>query len=452
MGKLFGTDGIRGIANENLDCRLAYRVGIAMAVCLGRTCKGKPLVTIGKDTRISSDMLETALSAGLCAAGANVLQLGVVPTPAVAYLTVSANAQAGVVISASHNPYQYNGIKIFSSKGFKLSDDMEADIERLVLSDGELPVKKGAELGEVQDGRHGSEWYVQYIRSTIQEDISDLRVVIDCANGAAAKTARRVFSYYNTNFVYMNDQPNGTNINDHCGSTDMSALQRRVVEGCFDVGIAFDGDADRCLLVDEKGNVVDGDRMMALMASHMKAEGKLRNNGFVATVMSNLGLHKFAKEQDIKLLCADVGDRFVLEMMQKNKMMLGGEQSGHIIFLEHMTTGDGQLAALQFLQILARDHLSVSQLVKAVTQYPQILVNVEGPMSNADKQAVMEHPDVVAALAKGEEMLGGDGRILLRPSGTEALIRVMVEAATEAQAEEIAHFVADGVKNVQNLK
>ncbi|MFI3313135.1 MAG: phosphoglucosamine mutase, partial [Eubacteriales bacterium] len=428
---------------------LAYRVGMALGITLGRACKGKPLVAIGKDTRISSDMLESALSAGLCAVGANVLQLGVMPTPAVAFLTVSANAQAGVVISASHNPFQYNGIKVFNDKGFKLPDEMEEAVERLVLADTKIPCKKGAELGEIQDGRHGSELYVQYIRSTIHEDIGDLRVCIDCSNGAASKTARRVFSYYNNNFTYMNDQPNGTNINEQCGSTDMTALQRRVVEGCYDIGIAFDGDADRCLLVDEKGQIVDGDRFMAVIATQLKAQGKLKNNGFVATVMSNLGLHKFAKEQNMKLLCADVGDRFVLETMQKNKMVLGGEQSGHIIFLEHMTTGDGQLAALQFLQILAHSNMSVSRLVKAVTQYPQILINVEGPILPADKEAVMTAPAVVQAMEQGNAMLEGEGRILLRPSGTEALIRVMVEAATAELAEQVATLVADSVKNVQ---
>ncbi len=449
MGKLFGTDGIRGIVGKNLDAPLSYRVGLATAMCLGKATEGKPLVTIGKDTRISSDMLECALSAGLCAGGANVLHLGVIPTPGVAYLTTYSHAQAGVVISASHNPYEYNGIKIFSDKGFKFSDEMEEEVERLVLSDNNLPTKTGADLGQVIDGTHGLDYYIQYLQSLVKDDLSHLRVLIDCSNGAASKTAIRIFGRFQMEVNYMNNQPNGTNINDKCGSTHLDELRRRVVEGYYDLGIAFDGDADRCLLVDELGNIIDGDRYLAAMAVFLRTNGKLKNNGFVATVMSNLGLHKFATAQNLQLLCADVGDRFVLETMQAKNMILGGEQSGHIIFLNHMTTGDGQLAALKFLQLLSRMAMPASKLVGACPQYPQTLINVPSPIGKADKEAVMGATCVAEAMASADALLEGDGRILLRPSGTEALIRVMVEAKTQALAEQAAQLVAESVKIAQ---
>lgn len=449
MGTLFGTDGIRGIANETLDNALAYRVGLATALNLGRQKGASPLVVIGKDTRISSDMIEAALSAGLCAGGANVVQLGVVPTPAVAYLTVSNHADTGVVISASHNPYPYNGIKMFSSAGFKLNDALEESIERMVLSQNDLPVKTGGELGQIYNGHHALEGYTYHLISTVRGEISDLRVLIDCANGAASKTARRIFSRFNLDVSYMNDQPNGVNINTDCGSTHLEGLSRRVVEGCYDLGIAFDGDADRCLIVDEKGACVDGDQIMAICATALKKDGRLKNDGFVATIMSNLGLHKFAAANGLNLLCSAVGDRNVLEMMQDKGMVLGGEQSGHIIFLEHMTTGDGQLAALQFLQIVCRSGLPVSKLVAGVPQYPQVLLNVKAPFAKQEKDAVMNSEAVRAAIAEGENLLAGDGRILVRPSGTEALIRVMVEAGSPEIAHNVASQVAESVENAQ---
>lgn len=451
MGQLFGTDGIRGVAGKTLDCPLAYRVGIAAALVLGKhKTDGRPMVMMGKDTRISSDMLENALSAGLCAGGAVVVQMGVIATPAVAYLTVLHHADAGIVISASHNPYEYNGIKIFNRKGFKLPDEQEEEIERMVLSNGPLPTKFGSELGDIHNGRHESENYIHHLLETVEKDnISDLRVLIDCANGAASKTARRIFSRFNIEVAYMNDQYNGTNINDGCGSTHLGQLAQRVVAGCYDIGIAFDGDADRCLIVDEKGNTVDGDQIMAICARHLKNVGKLKNNGFVATVMSNLGLHKFAKENDMQLLCANVGDRHVLELMQEKGMVLGGEQSGHVIFLDHMPTGDGQLCALQFLEILSQSMTTVSKLVASVPQYPQALINAHAPFSKEEKTAVLESELVRAAVAEGEATLSGEGRILVRPSGTEPLIRVMVEAATQQIADEIAARIAESVENAQ---
>lgn len=448
MGKLFGTDGIRGVANKTLTCDLAFRTGQAAAISLAKAKKAQPTVVIGMDTRISSDMLENALLAGLCSCGCNAVRLGVIPTPAVAYLTLFYHADAGIVISASHNPYEYNGIKMFSSEGFKLNDALEEEIEDLILSDQTLPTKTHAELGKVVDGRHASDYYIRHLISTV-EDISDLRVLVDCANGAASTTAQRLFNRFNIDVNVINDNPDGININDHCGSTHLQMLSERVRAGYYDLGIAFDGDADRCLVVDENGQEVDGDKIMAICAKNLRDQGKLSKNGFVATVMSNLGLHKYCSENDLTLLCAAVGDRNVLEMMQKENMVLGGEQSGHIIFLDHMTTGDGQLAALQFLQIVCRSGQRVSKLAGQIQKYPQVLINVAAPHDNTEKKAFMNSEGVKEAIRKGEEALAGDGRILVRASGTEALIRVMVEASSEEAARSVAEMVATTVENLQ---
>ena len=377
MGKLFGTDGIRGVANETLDTKLAYRIGQAAAISLQDGTGRKPTVVIGKDTRISSDMLEAALTAGLTACGCNVVTLGVIPTPAVAYLTVQLHADAGAV--------------------------------------GKL---------------------------------SGLRVLIDCANGAASATARELFSRFDLDVTILNDEPNGVNINTNCGSTHLGMLQKGVVEGHYDLGIAFDGDADRCLAVDELGREVDGDHIMAICADTLVAQNKLRGGGFVATVMSNIGLHKYCEAEGLRLLCAPVGDRNVLELMQKEGMVLGGEQSGHIIFLDHMTTGDGQLAALQFLSIVQQSGKKVSELSDKIVSYPQILRNVR-VNSNAEKTAIMESPALREAIAKAEGELAGNGRVLIRPSGTEPLIRVMVEAGLLDTAERVTGFLTQTVENLQ---
>lgn len=447
MGKLFGTDGIRGVANETLDAKLAYRVGQAAALSLSDTSGTKPTVVIGKDTRISSDMLEGALVAGLTACGCNAILLGVIPTPAVAYLTVYLHADAGVVISASHNPYEHNGIKMFSSEGFKLNDELEAQIEELILREGELPVKTHGEIGQVMSGSFAAEYYLDHLASTVKM-LKPLRVLIDCANGAASTTARYLFGRFPLDVSYMNDKPNGVNINNDCGSTHMQALCAAVTEGGYDLGIAFDGDADRCLTVDERGQIIDGDRMMAVCAQAMTETGSLRGGGFVATVMSNIGLHKYCQENNLRLLCAAVGDRNVLELMRKEGMRLGGEQSGHIIFLDHMPTGDGQLAALQFLDILGRSGKKASELASAVRQYPQLLENVR-VTSNAQKEAIMQAQSLQAAIAAAQKTLGENGRVLIRPSGTEPLIRVMVEAATQQQAESVTQTLVAHVENLQ---
>ena len=447
MGKLFGTDGIRGVANETLDCRLAYRVGQAAAISLTKKPGVKPSVVIGKDTRISSDMLEGALIAGLTASGCNVVRLGVIPTPGVAYLTVKLHADAGVVISASHNPFEHNGIKMFSGEGFKLSDALEEEIESLILREGELPVKTGAALGQVMDGAFTAEQYLDHLASTVGQ-LPRMRVLIDCANGAASATARKLFSRFALNVDYINDTPNGVNINNHCGSTHIEMLAEKVREGGYALGLAFDGDADRCLAVDENGGLIDGDQIMAICADTLTKQGKLTGSGFVATVMSNIGLHKYCAEHGLRLLCAAVGDRNVLEMMQREGMALGGEQSGHIIFLEHMTTGDGQLAALQLLSILAQSGRKASELASAVTRYPQVLLNVRVG-GNDEKKAIMESPLLGEAIRKAEAGLGGNGRVLVRASGTEPLIRVMVEAGSEQSARETAETLVHAVENLQ---
>ena len=443
MGKLFGTDGIRGVVGENLTADLAFRTGKAIAAVLKEEKGRKPVITIGKDTRISSDMLEGALVAGLTACGCNAILLGVIPTPAVAYLTVYLHADAGIVISASHNPYEHNGIKMFSSEGFKLNDALEARIEDLILQDGELPVKTHGEIGQVMSGSFAAEYYLDHLASTI-ESLEPLRVLIDCANGAASTTARYLFGRFPLEAEYLNDKPNGVNINNGCGSTHLEALCDAVKAGGYDLGIAFDGDADRCLTVDEQGCVIDGDKMMAICADAMEKRGRLRGGGFVATVMSNIGLHKYCAGHGLRLLCASVGDRNVLELMQKEGMRLGGEQSGHIIFLEHMTTGDGQLTALQFLDVLARSGKKASELASVCPQYPQVLLNVAVSHERGVKDAIMASDALSAAIAEEEGKLSGEGRVLVRPSGTEALIRVMVEAKTE----QIALLAAENLVNV----
>ncbi len=449
MGKLFGTDGIRGVANETLDVKLAYRVGQAAALSLCDDSGTKPTVVIGKDTRISSDMLESALLAGLTACGCNVILLGVIPTPAVAYLTVYLHADAGVVISASHNPYEHNGIKLFSSEGFKLSDALEAHIESLILQEGDLPVKTHGQIGQVMTGSFAAEYYLDHLAATVDK-LAPLRVLIDCANGAASTTARHLFGRFDLQVDYINDKPNGTNINDNCGSTHLKPLGEAVRAGGYDLGLAFDGDADRCLAVDERGEPIDGDKMMAVCAAALREQGKLRGEGFVATVMSNIGLHKFCAAQELRLLCASVGDRNVLELMQKEGMCLGGEQSGHIIFLDHMPTGDGQLAALQFLSILSRANKPASELAGAVRQYPQLLKNVR-VCSNDQKNAIMQAAALQAAIDAAQRELGENGRVLIRPSGTEPLIRVMVEAPTEQQLKTVTDALVQTVENLQKL-
>ena len=448
MGKLFGTDGIRGIVNAGLDAQLAFKVGMAAAQVLSQEKgEGRPRFAIGKDTRISSDLLEGALIAGLCSAGADVLHLGVIPTPAVAWITTDNKADAGIVISASHNPFEHNGIKIFNGQGFKLSDYLEGKIEDLVLSEKPIPLKTHSEIGRVTyaDQREAQD-YIDHLVSTVDGGLSGLHILVDCANGAASATAAQLFDRFpdlHTDVIHAD--PNGVNINNNCGSTHLDSLKALVKAGNYDLGIAFDGDADRCLMVDETGEEIDGDQVLAACGLAMKEAGMLPENTLVATVMSNLGFHRFCQAHGITLICTDVGDRNVLERMDASGFLLGGEQSGHTIFRRFATTGDGQLTALQFLDLLHRSGKRASELVSGCKRYPQVLINV--PVADKEKkQAILAAKEVWAAVEQWEKKLAGTGRILVRPSGTEALIRVMVEAQSETDARNVAEALANIIK------
>lgn len=451
MGKYFGTDGIRGVVNKDLDTTLAFKVGQAAAMVLADRTEGekKPLVTIGKDTRISCDMLEAAIIAGLCTAGADVVPLGVVPTPAVAFVTTDIGAEAGIVISASHNPYEHNGIKIFNAQGFKLSDELELKIEELIDGDAPLTAKQNGDIGRVLPrGRECVDRYVEHIVQVAGGKIGPMKVMIDCSNGAATRTVADIFSHFPLELELICDHPDGCNINAGCGSTHIDRLSKMVVAGGFDLGLAFDGDADRCLAVDENGNLVDGDKIMAICSKTMIAENKLSQKAIVATVMSNLGLHEYCGKNGIALHCAAVGDRNVLEMMQKNGYNLGGEQSGHMIFLDHATTGDGQLAAAYFLGVISRSGKKLSALAAEIPTYPQVLKNICIEGGNPVKERIMSDAELKALISAEQEALGNQGRILVRPSGTEALIRVMVEAMEEETAQAAAKRLSDFVEKL----
>lgn len=450
MGKLFGTDGIRGIVNETLNAELAFEVGCAAAQVLAKdTGKQKPLFTIGKDTRISSDLLEGALIAGLCSAGADVLHLGVIPTPGVAFLTVKNKADAGIVISASHNPFEHNGIKIFNDQGFKLSDALENEIEDIVLFNKKAPLCTGAQIGKVTYAdEQESDVYIEYLASTVDTDLSGMRILVDCANGAASATAGRLFDRFpKLHTDIINADPDGININQGCGSTHIDHLCAMVKAGGYDMGIAFDGDADRCLAVDETGILIDGDQVLAICGSDLESRGELPGHTLVATVMSNLGLRVFAKEHGLNLICTAVGDRNVLEEMERGGYVLGGEQSGHTIFRRLATTGDGELTALQLLSVVHKSGKRSSQLASMCDRYPQVLLNVT-VAAKEKKDEIMASQLLKEAVAQAEAALSGDGRVLVRPSGTEPLIRVMVEAKEEAVAMATAEKLANLIKTL----
>ena len=448
MGKLFGTDGIRGVVNAGLDAELAYDVGVAAAYVLAQAKgEGRPRFAIGKDTRISSDLLEGALMAGLCSAGADVLHLGVIPTPGVAWVTVDSGCDAGIVISASHNPFEHNGIKIFNSQGFKLPDELEGKIEDIILNKVPVPRKTSGDIGRVTyaDQKERQD-YIDHLVSTIDSDLSGLKILVDCANGASSATAGRLFdSFPDLHTDIINADPDGVNINNGCGSTHLDGLKAMVTAGKYDLGIAFDGDADRCLMVDETGEEIDGDQVIAACGLELLEQGRLPGNAIVGTVMSNLGLHVFCREHNMELFCTAVGDRNVLEKMEEQGWVLGGEQSGHTIFRRYATTGDGQLTALQFLDLLRRYGKRASELVAGCRRFPQVLINV--PVADkAKKEAVMAAQSIRDAVAEQEAALAGSGRVLVRPSGTEALIRVMVEAATQDDAQKVAEHLANVIK------
>jgi phosphoglucosamine mutase len=457
MGKYFGTDGIRGVAGEDLDAELAFKIGRAAGTVLTQAGKQQappsaydcPRVLIGRDTRISCDMLESALTAGLCSAGADVTLLGVIPTPAVAHLTVKTESDMGVVISASHNTFEHNGIKMFGGDGYKVSDAIEEYIEQLIDDDSGVNKYTGGDLGRVTlDHAEWTSEYIKYLVSASTGGRYSGRIAIDCANGAASETARLLFRQLHAEFEIIADEPDGVNINVDCGSTHLDYLKDMMKSGRFGVGIAFDGDADRCLIIDEKGNTVDGDMILAILARDMRNAGTLKGNAFVGTVVSNAGMAIFAKDNDFTFHRAEVGDRNVLEMMKQLGCNLGGESSGHLIFSDYMTTGDGQLTAIKFLNVLSTSGKTVSELVSDIPRLPQVMPSFRLSGGAEQRDAIMSHPDLKKEIEKQEVLLEGNGRIYIRPSGTEPLIRVLVEAETEALSNRIANNLIDFMKNL----
>ncbi|GAB6004915.1 phosphoglucosamine mutase [Geobacillus vulcani] len=449
MGKYFGTDGVRGVANRELTPELAFQIGRCGGYVLTKSAE-RPKVLIGRDTRISGHMLEGALVAGLLSIGAEVMRLGVISTPGVAYLTKALGAQAGIMISASHNPVQDNGIKFFGPDGFKLSDEQEAEIEALIDSaEDMLPRPIGAGLGQVNDYFEGGQKYLQYLKQTIdEEDFSGMKIALDCAHGATSSLATYLFADLDADVVTMGASPNGLNINEGVGSTHPEALAAFVKEKGADVGLAFDGDGDRLIAVDERGNIVDGDQIMYICAKYLKETGRLKQQTVVSTVMSNFGFYKALEAQGIKSVQTAVGDRYVVEEMKKNGYNLGGEQSGHIIFLDYNTTGDGMLTALQLVNIMKIKGKPLSELAGEMKKYPQLLVNVRVK----DKEKAMENEQVKKVIAEVEAEMNGNGRVLVRPSGTEPLVRIMAEAQTEEACRAYVERIADVVRREMGVE
>ena len=446
MGRLFGTDGARGIANTELTCELAMNIGRAAAMVLTESGENKhPKVLIGKDTRLSSYMLEGALIAGLCSVGANVVLLGAVPTPAVAFLIRKYQADAGIMISASHNPFEYNGIKIFSSDGYKLPDALEEEIESIVIDKAKpyySPFGNG--LGRVSRAENAKEDYINHIIETVPYRLDGMRIAIDCSNGSASGTAQQLFTRLGAECEMLADSPDGTNINDHCGSTHLENLQRYVVEHSLQAGVAFDGDADRCLAVDEKGNVIDGDFIMAICALDLASRNKLSKNVAVGTVMSNMGFSRFCHDNGLHFVSTDVGDRYVLETMLREGYNFGGEQSGHVIFLDYATTGDGQLTAAQLLSLVNRRQAQLSSMATLMTRYPQVLINIR--VTNEGKLHFFTNSAIKSKIEEVKKRLGEDGRILVRLSGTEPLVRVMLEGLDKQLITRLANETADLIR------
>lgn len=444
MSRLFGTDGVRGIAGTELTCELAMHIGRAAAVVLTKHTSHKPRLVIGKDTRLSSDMLEAAMVAGICSVGADVEILGVIPTPAVAYLVKKYKADAGVMISASHNPVEFNGIKLFNADGYKLSDSLEDEIEDIVNGDLTQYLKNGVELGRVTYAKNAAADYVKHLMDSIDDNLEGMTVAVDCANGSASVTAEALLKGLGARPLMLNDAPDGTNINDSCGSTHMETLTGFMKKHRCQIGVAFDGDADRCLAVDEEGNQLDGDRMLAIFSKDMKKSGKLSKDTVVVTVMSNLGFFHFAKKEQVQAMATKVGDRYVLEEMIRGGYCLGGEQSGHIIFSDHATTGDGQLSAIKLMSVMKAEGKKLSALGAVMERYPQVLVNIKA--DDAGKRVLDEDNTVKQTIAALSDELGCDGRILVRASGTEPLIRVMVEGKNFDAINQCALKIANVIK------
>ncbi len=448
MARLFGTDGVRGEANSVLTPEMAYRLGRAATIYFGKDSEEQPLILIGRDTRLSGEMFEAALTAGICSAGGRAMLAGIIPTPAIAYLARRHKAKAGIVISASHNPFHDNGIKFFGGDGYKLPDAVEDELEVIVHqleNDDNFARPIGDRIGHIEYRTDLLNQYIEFVESTCQERFDGMKIVLDCANGAAYEVMPKVLRSLGAKVKVIHALPNGVNINENCGSTHMESLQKAVIENGADFGIAHDGDADRCLCVDEKGQIIDGDHILVMCAQDMMKKGTLPYNTVVSTVMANIGFHKAIKEAGGRVEITQVGDRYVLENMLKNGYKIGGEQSGHIIFTDFSTTGDGPITALQVLASVKRSGRKASDLTNLMTTYPQLLVNVRV----ATKEGWEDNEAIKVAIEEGNKELGNDGRILVRPSGTEPLIRVMAEGPDQAQLDVICHRIADVVKKEQ---
>ncbi|MBR6391844.1 MAG: phosphoglucosamine mutase [Eubacterium sp.] len=446
MGRLFGTDGVRGIANKDLTNELAMKIGAAAATVLLEEAKSaKPTVLIGRDTRASGDMLEAALTSGLCSVGCNVLSVGIVPTPAVAYLVGKYECEAGIMISASHNPCEYNGIKIFQKTGYKLDDAIEDEIESIILDDSRIPeYKTGGDVGNRLFSKNAIKDYIEHVVSTTDVRFDGMTIALDCANGSASVCAKDIFTALGAKCIMLSDTPDGVNINDNCGSTHPEELMRFVKSASLDLGLAFDGDADRMLAVDENGELVDGDKVIAICSKRMKEEGSLKDDTAVVTVMSNMGFFKFCDDNDIKCARTAVGDRYVLERMLKDGYNIGGEQSGHVIFLDYATTGDGELTGVQLIKTIVKTGKKLSELASVMTVYPQVLINVK--VSPEGKAKYNNDEYIIAATQKAEMELMGDGRVLVRVSGTEPLVRVMLEGKDIDHITRLGNDIADVVR------
>lgn len=448
MGKIFGTDGARGIVNDDLTCDLALKIGASVARVLKKTeDKSKLNFLIGSDTRISKDMLTHAVATGVMSEGCNIINVGILPTPAISYLTMKYNMDGAFVISASHNPSQYNGIKVLDKNGIKLSEELEDECESIILNDFMLN-KNVNECGSFENKENATEDYVNYLASTINNDISGIKILIDIANGAASITAPLVFEKLNANANFINNKPDGLNINENAGSTHIEGLRKKVIDGGYDIGIAYDGDADRTILIDEKGNEIDGDFILAIAGLELKKKGKLTNNTLVGTIMSNLGFMKFCEENDINFASTSVGDKYVLKEMLESNYILGGEQSGHVIFKDFANTGDGELTSLQILNIMAKTGKSLNELSKVMKKYPQVLINAN--VSKEGKEMYKDREDIHDMVSKYEQKMHGDGRIVVRPSGTENYIRVMIEGNNVDEITNICKKIADHIEKELN--
>lgn len=442
MGKFFGTDGIRGIVNQNLTCDLALKVAIATTYILGKN----PTILIGKDPRISSDMLESSLIAGIISMGGNVLKLGFIPTPAVSYLVKKYNADAGIMISASHNSFEFNGIKIFNKDGYKLSDEMEEKIESLISKDLSNLLVDACNIGKIENLENAKDDYIEHILHSIPITESKIKVLVDCSNGSSSFTAKKLFKSLKINADFIFDTPNGININNKCGSTNIDKLCEFVKKGNYDLAVAFDGDADRCLAVDEKGNIIDGDKILAIFANYMKKFELLNENTLVGTVMSNLGLKNFCKENNINFYQTKVGDRYVLEKMLESNYILGGEQSGHIILKNYMSTGDGELTAVKLIQIMTNTNTKASKLNELFKKYPQKCSQID--IKYNQKDIIVNDKELNEYILSENNKLKSFGRILVRPSGTEPKIRIMVEHEDESKIDNIIDEISKKIQKI----